>query len=36
MQRLQNTYYLLNTACEKRMSDLSRIDKALEESVNLR
>ena len=36
LQRLQNTYYMLNTACEKRMSDLSRIDRALEESVNIR
>lgn len=36
LQRLQNTYYLLKTACDKRMSDLHRIDQALEESVNTR
>jgi len=36
LQRLQNTYYLLRTACDKRMSDLHRIDRALEESVNAR
>lgn len=36
LQQLQRTYYMLKTACEKRMSDLSRIDRALEESVNQR
>ena len=36
LQKLQSTYYMLKTACEKRMSDLSRIDRALEESVNQR
>ena len=36
LQRLQNTYYLLKTACDKRMSDLHRIDRSLEESVNAR
>lgn len=36
LQRLQNTYYMLKTACDKRMSDLQRIDRALEESVNTR
>ena len=36
LQRLQNTYFLLRTACDKRMSDLHRIDRSLEESVNAR
>ena len=36
LQKLQNTYYMLKAACEKRMSDLNRIDRALEESVNTR
>ncbi|DBA94579.1 TPA: hypothetical protein ACH3X1_002162 [Trebouxia sp. C0004] len=36
LQRLQKTYYLLRSACDKRMSDLHRIDRALEESVNAR
>ena len=36
LQKLQSTYYMLKTACEKRMSDLNRIDRALEESVNTR
>ncbi|KAL3161007.1 hypothetical protein ABBQ38_009393 [Trebouxia sp. C0009 RCD-2024] len=34
--KLQSTYYMLKTACEKRMFDLHRIDRALEESVNTR
>lgn len=36
LQKLQSTYFMLKTACEKRMSDLQRIDRALEESVNQR
>ena len=36
LQKLQNTYHMLRTACDKRMSDLNRIDRALEESVNSR
>lgn len=36
LQKLQNTYHMLRTACDKRMSDLSRIDRALEQSVNTR
>ena len=34
--RLQTTYYALKAACEKRMTDLHRIDRALEQSVNAR
>lgn len=36
LSRLHTTYYALKHACEKRMSDLQRIDRALEESVNAR
>ena len=36
LQRLQATYYALKAACDKRMSDLHRIDRALEQNVNIR
>lgn len=34
LQRLQTTYYALKAACEKRLLDLHRIDRALEDQVN--
>lgn len=36
LARLQTTYYALKTACEKRMTDLHRIDRALEQTVAAR
>ena len=34
LQRLQTTYYALKAACDKRLLDLHRIDRALEDQVN--